>query len=235
MAYQKKTSPWVYVGIGCGVILVVGLIFLAVAGFLGYRFVQSVERGLTDPEVKEARARDLLNVEQLPEGYNTLLSISIPLAMDLVVLSDKEPDAAGRIEGFTEKGFVYARVAALGNQRAELLEFLEGRNEDWDVLMQGGVDFERHEFLGRGRFDLQGNEVVYASFRGDIEVERERLGGIVTLFTIDCPGSGRIHLGLWFGSDPGTGNEVELPDLSGTPADEATLLPFLDQFRFCGG
>lgn len=230
---SKKIPPWAYVGAGCGLSLVVGLFILAVVVFFGYRVVSDIGRGLTDPAVREERVKEFLGAEKLPDGYYPAVSLSIPMLLDLAVLADTASGPSGGIEKVQERAFVYLRVTDFGEHRRELLEFLEGRNEEFQLLEESRVKVQRHEFMSRGRFEVRGAEVVFASYRAEIEMDRKRKSGIASIFTVNCPAGGRLPIGIWFGPDPWAARDIAEMEIRGTPADEEALRAFLGHFSLC--
>jgi hypothetical protein len=91
----KKTSPWVYVGIGCAVLLVLGLVTVGLLGYSAFRFGKRIEAELKDPSARTAKAKAVLGAETLPDGYHPTLALSIPVLMDMAMLSDREPGRTG--------------------------------------------------------------------------------------------------------------------------------------------
>src|ERR1700720_4840302 len=86
---QRKTSPWVYAGCGCALLIL--LCAIAVL-FVGKKLVDQghkMEQGLADPKVREQRTRELLSYQDLPAGYYPAGAISIPFVGDMAVNMDR--------------------------------------------------------------------------------------------------------------------------------------------------
>src|SRR5262245_24119171 len=105
----KKTSPWVWVGVGClgAVVLAVGAVI--VLGMLGYRKAKQFEAELKDPQARTAKVQKILGTSHLPEGYYGVIGMSVPFVMDMAMLSDEEPDfrdGRQRHGGLGQRGFI---------------------------------------------------------------------------------------------------------------------------------
>lgn len=245
---EKRTSPWVWVGAGClgAVLLAVGAVMTL--GFLGYRKVKEFEAEMKDPEARAASARRVLGAERLPEGYYAVVGMSVPLVMDMAMLSDTPPDAQGHSRGLGQRGFIYLRTLAPDQKRQALRDYFEGRSDDADVLRRNNIRIHREgEVLRRGVIDLaQDTKVMYMSQRGALDMSDSRAHGITTVMLLDCSGDSRQRMGIWFGPDPtpsaapssarpGSAVVSQEIDLAGTPADESAIREFMSHFRLCGG
>ena len=95
---QQGTSPWVFVGCGCG--LAVLLIGLALGGlaYFGYQGAKQFEADMKDPAARTDRVLEILGAEDLPEGYHAVMGMSVPLVMDIAILSDREPGPEGEMD-----------------------------------------------------------------------------------------------------------------------------------------
>jgi len=137
---QKATSPWVYVGIGCGVLLVLGVVALAAIGYGAFRFGKQVEKDIKDPATRTAKVKAVLGADTLPDGYHPMVGLSIPLLMDMAMLSDREPGADGQVHGPVRRGFIYVRVLSAGSNEKELRDYFEGKTNDESVLRRNNVN-----------------------------------------------------------------------------------------------
>jgi hypothetical protein len=226
---QKKTSPWVYVGIGCLVIVVLGLAGIATLTYLAVRKTKQFAEEMKDPRAREAKVKAVLGGESLPEGYHAVVGFSIPLLMDMAMLSDEPPDAAGHTRGPGERAFIYLNLLSQGKDQRELREYFEGKRDDAEVLRRVNVHVDSREVLKRGAFDHDaGYKVLYLAQRGDMSMEGKRRHGLTTTMLLQCPRDSRMRMGIWLGPDPG-GQE-----LAGTTADEAAMKAFLGHFKPCG-
>src|SRR5690242_16795199 len=92
-AEKKKTSPWLYVGIGCGVLLFLGIgATVATVMFVGSKF-NELKEDMTNPVVRSEKVKKTLGVTEFPEGYYPVMALSVPAIMDMAILSTKSPDA----------------------------------------------------------------------------------------------------------------------------------------------
>lgn len=241
----KRTSPWVWVGMGClgAVVLAVGAVIAV--GMFGYHKVKQLETELKDPEARTAKVQKILGAATLPEGYHAVIGMSVPFVMEMAMLSDVAPDfSGGRRHGpLGQRGFVYVKTLAANNDRQQLRDYFEGRTDDADVLRRNNIHLDRRgEVLRRGVIDGAGDmKVMYLAQRGELEMASSRAQGITTVMLLDCQGDMRQRFGIWFGPEPaalaGKGASAQgaaKVDLTGTPADENAIREFMDHFRVCG-
>jgi hypothetical protein len=243
----KKTSPWVWVGVGCLGFVVLSVGGVIAVGMFGYHKAKQFEAELKDPQARAAKVRSILGASQLPPGYHAVVGMSVPFVMDMAMLSDEEPDfqhPERRRGGLGQRGFLYIRtLSAGGNDKQQLRDYFEGRSDDADVLRRNNIRLDRRgEVLRRGVLDMREDmKLMYVAQRGELEMSSARSHGISTVMLLDCPGDGKQRFGIWFGPDPAAagkgGASAEAPadtDLTGTPADEAAIREFMDHFRVCG-
>jgi hypothetical protein len=234
---ETKTSPWVYVGIGCTAIVVLGIVAVGAIGFLGYRWAKQVEHDTKDPAAREAKVMEVLGSERLPEGYHPMLSLSLPFVMDMAMLSDRAPDANGQIHGFDERGFLYFRLLNPAFKGKEMRDYFEGKTDDPSVLTRSGINLHLHsrQILRRGVFEAKDYPVMFLAQRGRLDMDQVRTNGINALMLVDCPRDARMRMAIWFGPDPDPKATAESASLAGTPADEAALREFMGHFSLCRG
>jgi hypothetical protein len=239
MARNGKTSPWVYVAIGCAVVVVLAIVAVVGLGFFGYRWAKKFEAELKDPAEREKKVLAVLGAEELPPGYHPMVGMSIPFVMDMAMLSDVpvpeggEPDDAG----FEERGFFYFKMLSTGKQRRELDDFFEGRIDDAEFLRQSSIDLKRGEVIARGDLSLPATDGArYIAQRGSIAWggRGSRGEGLTSTILVECAGDSRMRLAMWFGPDPQPEADPGAADLSGSVADPEALAAFLGHFRFCG-
>lgn len=242
----KRTSPWVWVGVGClgAVVLAVGAVIAL--GWFGYRKAKEFEAELKDPDARAAKVRSVLGAATLPEGYHPFMAMSIPFVMDMAMLSDAPPDFSGRGShqgGLGRRGFIYVRTLSANNDRQQLRDYFEGRSDDAEVLRRNNIHLDRRgEVLRRGVVDeADGTRVMYLAQRGQLEMSSSRVEGITTMMLLDCQGDTRQRFGIWFGPEPaalagkgGAGESVAAADLVGSPADEDAIRGFMGHFHLCG-
>lgn len=234
---RQKTSPWAYIGCGCGVL--VALILASVVGLtvIGYRKGKEFEESFKDPVKREAKTREVLHYDRLPAGYYPMGAFSIPMMMDMAILSDKEPPPGADQRhggGFEDHGFVYMVLRDWMGKRGELQAYMEGRGKRPDWMKKSDVDLETQEVLGRGHVEVDGRQVLYVASRGEVQRRGRRSKGLVTLLSVDCPADKRLRLGIWFGPDPGAGEPADSVDLAGSNADPKAIQEFASHFHLCG-
>jgi hypothetical protein len=238
---RDKTSPWMYVGCGCGI--AVALVLAAIAGFtyLAYRKGKEVEQTFKDPVKRAAKTREVLPYEELPAGYYPAGGITIPFVMDMAMFSDKEPKTGGGADqknlDFGEHGFMYMAFRSWMGRGKEhdLRDYIEGKGERPKWMNRSDVDLEARDILKRGQIEVNGRTIYYAVSRGDVDRPHHHKRGLVTFFTLDCPGDDRRRLGLWFGSDPDPDKAADEVDLKGTNGDPEQIKDFAGHFQFCPG
>ena len=235
MEGEQRTSPWVFIGVGCLVALLVLVAIVVGIGWLGFRQIQQMQETLENPEARTEEAIEMLGTTEIPEGYYAIMALSVPFLMDTVLLSDREPDENGQIEGFDESGFIYVKTLTFGEQEQELRDFFEGRTEDSNILRQQPVRVSADEVIGRGSFELPGRTLRWVGSRGEIAAgSGSELGeGLASMILVECPDDDRMRLGIWFGPDPDPDTPVEEADFTGTVVDEAEIRRFMEPLDVC--
>lgn len=233
---RNTTSPWTYIGCGCG--LLVALILAGVVGLtvFGYKKGKDFEESFKDPAKRAAKTREILRWDELPAGYHPIGAFSIPYMMDVAILSDQEPPPGADQKShsdFRKHGFVYMVLRDWMGKRKELQNYMEGKGKRPDWMKKSDVDLETQEVLSRGKVDVGGRTALYAASRGEVQRQGHRAKGLVTLLSIDCPDDKRLRLGIWFGPDPDPGKPAGSLDLKGTTADPEAIQEFVNHFHLC--
>ncbi len=228
---RSKTFVWVLSGFGCGAVV---LTILVVVGFWGVMSARQRAADMTDPERRTELARKMLGVDVLPTGYHAMMAMDIPFIMEIVMLSDLEPDAEGLIADFGRRGFIYVKFTRFGPDKRQLKDYFEGRNPDPEILRSNSIDIDIRDTIGRGAIRREDGGLLYLSQRGSVGTRGYHGEGINAQVLFDCPDDARSHLAIWFGPDPSPGKPVSELDLSGSPADETALGHFMSPFHFCG-
>jgi len=236
----KQTSPWVYIGVGCGVAVLLALIGIVGFTFLVYRQGKQMAEGFKDPKIRESKTRQILPYESLPAGYYAGGAMSIPFLMDFAVLTDQEPKAGEQPDqgNYHQRSFIFMNMRHLRDNREKMERYLRGQApapEDgaWN---KGNVNFHTKEVIRRGELKVGGQNVLYQASRGEISHKGEKENGVVTMVLPECPDD-RLRFGVWIGPAPqgSEGKPVAETDYAGTPADPAAMQEFLGHFRLCGG
>jgi hypothetical protein len=245
-----KYTVWHYVGCGCAVLGILALLGIGGCFFFGWRFAQDMQETMSDPVAREAKVRELLGYDDLPEGYLPGFAFSVPFIMDMAAVGDRDLGSGDRMnvetdDVFEERGFLYFRMRRFGS-----LDDVEGESD---------YDFDAEEELSRGEIEAAGARVEYTAQRGTSYAGDQPIPSIAAEMRFDC--GDRYHrFGVWFvriGADE-EGVEAEAaeaqveadaevvaeaeveateepePDYTGTPADEDALRAFLDHFDVCG-
>lgn len=241
----SKYTVWHYVGCGCAVLLVLAVLGIGGCFVVLTQWGRDVEREIKDPAAREAKAQSILGYDEIPEGYHAGISFSVPFAMEVVMLGDRELPAGDDMERlhdeddlFDERGFLYFKVRSFGDAGVEMRDDLD-------------YDFDAEERVAEGEVEAGGATVRYRADLGSAHLDGDSQRTVSAELEIEC-GDGFTRHGVWFTpAPPGeageaaeevaadeAGPEVEVPaealDFTGTPADEAALREFLDHFRFCG-
>ncbi len=229
---SKQRSPWVYVGIGCTVVVVLGVLGVLGGGLYLYQTMQQTVADMKDPVARDEKVRELLGAESLPPGYHAMMALKIPFALEMAMLSDKEADDEGNIEDFDTYGFLYFRMPTKTD--SELKDYFEGKSSDASVFKRKklNLDIDSDEVLGRGLLSVNGQNLLYISQLGSMNSDHGRNSGIQTLILIECEQDRRMRLAIWFGPLPEK-NEIGDWLLEGTQADESELETFMSYFTIC--
>jgi hypothetical protein len=228
---KKKTSPWVYIGIGCltAILLLVGGVFLL--GFFAVRGVKNMAAEMSDPTVRTAKIQKMLGATTLPEGYKPAFALSVGPFMEMALLSDREPDAKGMVEGFDKHGFWYMRLMET-QDNGNLRDYMDGKRDD-PGLRNANVSFHSTDVIKRGGFEMNGETLRYVAQRGEFQSQQVSHRGITNVMMLECPGDKRTRIAFWFGPDPDPEKPIKQIDLKGTTADEAALKDFMSYFKPC--
>jgi len=243
----KKTSPWVYLGVGCGVAVLLGLIAISGFTYLVYRKGKEMAESFKDPKTREAKTRQVLPYTTLPAGYYPGGAMSIPFLMDFAVFTDREPanDQAPDQGNFQERSFIFMNMRHLRDNREKMERYLRGEApapED-SAWSKSNVNFDAKKVIRRGQIEVGGQTVLYQASQGEITHKEggtggvgvsEKKDGIVTMVLPECADD-RLRFGIWIGPPPAGAADNPQADYTGTPADPAALQEFLGHFRLCEG
>jgi hypothetical protein len=232
---QTKRSPWLYIGLGCGGLLLLGVAGVVLAGYLVVRKVDEFQQELSDPEAREKKARQVLGAQRLPPGYEAKMTLSIPLVMDTVMLEATLAEGTPEPED-AEDGFTYFRMYQPLSNAEELRDYLTGKSDrSPGPLLEDNFELEVEQVLGRGELSLARGTARFVSQRGRFMLDKDERGqrGINSLVLFECPGSSHARLGVWFTPDPAPEASAGASELTGTPADEQAVRAFVSHFNPC--
>lgn len=167
---SSSSSTLGWVGCGCGGL--VALVLAAIVGmtWFGYRKGKEIERTFKDPTARTEATREILRWRELPEGYYPAGAVSIPMLMEMAILSDHEPEPGeeGRGEAFDETGLIFMSFNSWISDEKELLRWLSGEKKEppkW--INTSDAEIDPSQVLKRGSVKVDGQTVLYVVSRGD--------------------------------------------------------------------
>ena len=206
---EKKTSPWVYIGVGCLILAIIGVVGVGGALYVGYRWAQGVKTAIEDPVARNAKVMEILGCKELPAGYHAALGISVPFLMDLAILSDKESLKKGEFPGFREHGLLYVSAIRAGREQKELRDYIESKDPNakppekrTNRIDAGKITFDVGDVIHKGIIETEGPRLLYAVQRGSLTVKGERFEGLAAMILVDCRSDEKMRQAIWFGPDP---------------------------------
>ena len=231
---EKKTSPWIYIGCGCLLVMAIGI----VAGIGGCYFlvdkVSGYAEGLKDPAVREERALDVLGADALPEGYNALFGINVFGFFEVAVIGTGGVAPDGEPSGLGREGLVYLKMPfANESQKQEMKDFFEGKTNSLETLRQSNINVNASEMITRGTLQSRNMSLQYVTSRGNVSVEGMDQSGLISAVIIDCEQDSKQCLGVWYGPEPDAKTAEGEIDLAGSVGDEARIQAFFDGFDLC--
>jgi len=238
MEERKGTSPWVFIGVGCLVSVLLIVAVIVAIGAWGFSQVRQLQRNMEDPVARAEAAAETLGAEELPEGYYAMMALSIPFGLvETAMITDREPDEDGNLRRFGEHGFIYFSTVAMGDQEQEMRDFFAGDSSDADFFDQTSIRVDAREFIARGIFEEDARTLRWLAYRGEVQArDRQEFGeGLNSMVMFECPGSDRMRMGIWFGPDPDPDTPADEADFTGTVADPDEIQRFVGHFDVCDG
>lgn len=224
---MAKSNPMKIIGIGCGVLIFLGILVAGVIVFMGYQVSKEVEEQSKNPQPNAER---ILGTTELPEGYLAHKAFTVSYVMDIVMLSDQPLNADGEPELGVGSGFFYTQFRFMKEKSSDELDaFFRGESENANVLAENHINirFETDEIRGRGIFEYNGMNIRYVSTHG-VHTDKFSSSGLTTVILFGCP-DGKARYGLWYSENDGGDG-----DLAGTVADEDKIKDFIKNFQLCG-
>ncbi|HKH48098.1 MAG TPA: hypothetical protein VKM72_25850 [Thermoanaerobaculia bacterium] len=239
---KSSTSTLGWLGCGCGLLVALALAGIVGMTWFGYRKGKEIERTFKDPATRTQATREILQWRELPEGYYPAGAVSIPMLMEMAILSDEEPQPgeAGHGRAFHERGLVFMSFNSWIGKEDELLRWLRGETKEapkW--IRRSDAKIDPDQVLKRGAVEVNGQDIVYVVARGDARTQmpeprsHARDESLMTFFSFDCPGDNRARLGVWFSPDPVPATPNAEVDLTGTVGDPERIREFVGHFEPC--
>ncbi len=232
---KKQRSPLFYVAIGCGGLMALILVGFLVVTLLVVRAGKGLVDGMTDPSQKAANVTKMMG--KAPAGYHPIMTMSVPLFMDMALLGDKEMLADGGVPDF-DKGFIYFRIIS-NDQSNRAKDFFDGKTDDTSALKGSGINVDVKDVLRRGALKTASGSVVkYVATRGTMETQgtrqQEAKSGINTVLYFECVADTAVRMGVWMMQDVDPALPSDQLKLEGTVADEAEINRFIQPLTPCG-
>lgn len=237
VAQKKKTSPWLYVGIGCGGLVLLAIIGTVAAVMFGVSKIKEIKEDMANPVTRTEKVKKMLGAQTLPDGYNAFMSLSVPLVMDTAILSTRPPEDAGKhskAKGDVRTFMYFHFMSSSMNDREQLMAFMEGRSDDSSVLTRNNIHVNTRELIGRGVMEIDGRRLFYLAQRGEVQSQESKPGaGLTAMVLFECPGQTTLRMGMWMAPDPSPQAPIDQIDLKGTPGDPDAVKAFMSHFNPC--
>ncbi|HYU33657.1 MAG TPA: hypothetical protein VEW48_16010 [Thermoanaerobaculia bacterium] len=167
---SSTSSTLGWLGCGCGALVMVVMACIVGMTWFGYRKGKEIERTFKDPAARMAATREILRWRELPEGYYPAGAVSIPMLMDMAILSDEEPrpGRAGHGRAFRHRGLIFMSFNSWFSNERELLRWMRGETKEaprWIRRSDAKIDPKR--VLKRGTVEVDGQSILYVVSRGD--------------------------------------------------------------------
>ncbi len=217
-----KRSAWHYIGCGCVVLVVVGTLVVVGVGWFFFTRARQFKAEMTDPETRAAKVRSILDYDELPDGYYPALGMSIPLVMEMAILTDHEPPSGEDARHLSDRDFIGDRGFLYFETRSFHGEHGEARS-----YARTDFDFDARRKLGEGDLEAGGAKVHWTAERGTLHRRGESLAAVTAELRLTCPADGRERHAVWYTPAP------EGDAYAGTPGSPEAIAGFLGHFRFC--
>jgi hypothetical protein len=225
-----KRSGWFYVFVGCGVLVLAGILVVGAGAFMTIRWAKEMK----DPELRTAKAlretQKIMGVEQLPDGYHAEVSLRAPFGFGtILVLTDGPPMVDGETPEF-ENLLVYMEGPGWDK---DWKEFANGGEPPFDNMDDLNINIRDSDVVGRGELTVGKMELAYLAHSGEFSAEGFASDGVFTVILVRCPeGDKRSRTIIWGGSEGiPEGEEIVL---TGTAGDPDRIAALMGHFRLCG-
>lgn len=228
-----KRSGWYYVFVGCGCLVLAGVIVVGAGTFMTIRWAKGFQEEIEDPARRTANAKvtmqEIMGVAEPPPGLHPQIAIEAPFGLfKLLILTDGDPDGDARdIEN-----------------SANLLVYIEGPgwDKDWKAFARGGdppfdslgdmnINVRRSDEIGRGELTVESMELAYIANRGEFSAESFSSEGVFSVILVRCPEGDQRSRTIFWGAPEGPDPD---DSITGTPGDPARIVEMMGHFRLCG-
>ena len=228
---KKQTSPWLYVAIGCGGLVVLGGLAIAAGALFVFKKSDELNQDLANPVARAEKVKRALGARALPEGYHAIMTVSMPMLMDTTVISTR--DAAP-----SRRTFMYVRFKVIPPRDAQgMRDYLEGRTDDASVFARSRLQMKTEQLVGRGSLELQnGQKLLYLAQRGELRFggnSKSEGPGLNALVLFECPTQSDVRMGIWTAPDSSPEMPLEQLEVQGTPLDPEAIRSFMSHFNPC--
>lgn len=227
----ESRSPWFYVLGGCAVLIVIVGVVLVAAVVFGVRKARELEATLKDPEKRAEKVHEILDADELPDGWRPLFGASVPLLGEMAILTAGESVATAEGLEFGDRGFIY--VQTIRGQADDIRRQIEQGTDVGDAFRDAKLRYDMDRELAGGSSDVEGGVLMWRSGTGRADVHGADVEGLTTVAALDCDADRRSRLLFWWEPLP---SDVDAPAaLAGTVADGDRLQEFVRHFRLCPG
>jgi hypothetical protein len=229
--HGQRRSGWYYVFVGCGVLFLAGVIAIGAGVFMTVRWTKNFKNEMEDPQLRTAKAVEVMNMEALPEGYRVAMNLNAPFGFgNLVILTDGEPGGDDLDIGTEDHFFLYIEGPGWDS---DWKKFARGGDPPFDNLAELNINIDDAERVGYGELTVGQMEVFYSAGLGAVSTEGfHREQGVFSVLLVRCPqGDKRSRVIVWSG--PPAVEDAE-DRTRGTTGDPARIAEMLGHFELCG-
>lgn len=234
---KKQTSPWLYVAIGCGGLVVLGGLVIAALALFVFKKSDEINQDLANPVARAEKVQKALGAQALPEGYHAIMAVSLPMIMDSAMIATKPPGKGGDAAS-SRRTFMYVRFKVITPRDAQgMRDYLEGRTDDVSVFARSRLQMKTEQLVGRGQLELQnGQKLLYLAQRGELRFggnSKSEGPGLNALVLFECPTQSDVRMGIWTALDTSPEVPLEQLEIQGTPVDPEAIRSFMSHFNPC--
>ncbi len=230
----KQRSPVFYVFLGCGLMVLLMIVGGGVVCGGCLVGLNQMGKGIVDPQKREENVKKMLGGS--PTGYYPLVTLSVPMVMDMAVLGDAPmvPDAG---PPDVKRVIQYWRIISNDNTR-QMKDWFDGKDVSADVFRRNSINVDVKDIVGRGVVKTgDGATVKYVATRGQVMNDFQGRGAhaqLSTLLDFECADTSSVRVGVWSERDLHPDKAADEIDPKGTVLDEAQIAPLVAQLRPCG-